>query len=131
MGLQTRTRVVCAQMSALKRRKFAEPLFVHPSDYVHAGAVGVCRMGSKQTVFRRKNMNTKSNDAFVVKPEDALLTADQVMEMLNCSERTLRTLRDEGLPFLKLSHRLYRYRLTDINAHLSAINGGNNSRSAA
>lgn len=48
-------------------------------------------------------------------PVDPLLTTQQVMRLLNCSESFIRKLRNSGeLPAYRLSPRIIRYRASDI-----------------
>lgn len=53
---------------------------------------------------------------------DPLLTTQQVMQLLNCSESFIRKLRNSGeLPAYRLSPRIIRYRASDIEDLIGSL----------
>lgn len=50
--------------------------------------------------------------------ENKLLSTEELAKYLNISTKTLYMLRKEGLPFIKVSDKTYRYNLEDVLAWL-------------
>jgi hypothetical protein len=59
-----------------------------------------------------------SKAVVTVKPIGDILTEEQVAQMLNVEPRTCRDWRRRGLPFLKITPRSIRYRLSDVQSWL-------------
>ena len=58
------------------------------------------------------------------------LDSGDVMRLLHCSERTLQTLRNAGLPYYSVHQRLFLYKLDDIQAFVEERKNQNNERTS-
>lgn len=57
--------------------------------------------------------------------EERLLTKRELCERLNMAEHTLVYLRSRGLPVVRISPHIYRYRWSDVQAWIEAPDEGN------
>ena len=58
------------------------------------------------------------------------LDSGDVMRLLHCSERTLQTLRNAGLPYYSVHQRLFLYKLDEIQAFVEERKNQNNERAS-